>query len=328
MPPLRFGTLGAARITPLALIAPARDIDGVQVDAVAARSVESARDFAKAHDIPDVFDDYDALIAAPDLDCIYNPLPNGLHGAYTIAALRAGKHVLCEKPLAANEAEAEAMFRVAEENDRVLVEAVHYIFHPLAAEVRRVIADGEIGELERVTSSFHAPIHDLGDIRFDLGLAGGALMDLGSYCMSIVRMAAGEEPEITSAEAVVGPPGIDLALEATLAFSSGVTGHIACETRKGFEANFEAHGSGGRLHVSHPFHPQMRHAIELETESGTRSYEVDRTPTFQYQLEAFRDQVVDGAALPIDAANSIGNLRAIDAVYEAAGLGRRQPTPI
>ena len=174
---LRIGILGAARIAPAALVKPASASSEVDVVAVAARSLERAQAFAAKHDIPRAHSSYEALLADPDVDAVYNPLPNGLHGRWTRAALEAGKHVLCEKPFTANAAEAREIALLAADSDRVVMEAFHYRYHPLALRAEEIIASGELGALQRVETALSFPLPKFSDIRYDYDLAGGATMD-------------------------------------------------------------------------------------------------------------------------------------------------------
>src|ERR1700691_6306546 len=183
---IRFGILGAARIAPDALIKAAHNVPEAQVVAIAARDPKRAREFAAANGIPRVLATYADLIGDPDLDVIYNPLPNSMHCEWTIAALRAGKHVLCEKPMASNAAEAEQMTQVAKETGKILGEAFHYRYHPLADRVRTLMTDGTLGRLVHVEGHFSVPIPET-NIRFDWSLAGGATMDLGCYPLHMIR---------------------------------------------------------------------------------------------------------------------------------------------
>src|SRR5256885_6357900 len=176
---LRVGVLGAARIAPNALIKPARDVAEVEVTAIAARDKAKADRFATKHGIPRVHDRYDALLADPDIDAIYNPLPNGLHGKWTIAALEAGKHVLCEKPFTANADEAVEVAKVEARTGLVVMEAFHYRYHPLAARLVEIVHDGMLGTIEHIETSMMFPLLPRGDIRWQLGLAGGSTMDVG-----------------------------------------------------------------------------------------------------------------------------------------------------
>ena len=326
--PLRFGTLGAARITPNALIDAARATPGVEVRAIAARSRADAEAFAQKHEVPRVFDDYEALIHADEIDCVYVPLPNGLHCEWTIRALRAGKHVLCEKPIAANADEAQRMERAAQETGRCLVEAAHYLYHPVARRVREILDAGSLGRLVALRSSFGAPFphhEEVRDIRFDYGLAGGALMDMGFYPVSALRFATGDEPEVLSAKAEIGPPQVDVAMQAELRFPGGVQATASCAMKPGapFEGTLEVEGERGRLRVTHPFLPHISNRIEIETDGTTQSEELDRTPTFHFQMKAFRDHVQAGAPIATGPEQAVGTMRTIDAIYRAAGLPLR-----
>lgn len=190
-PPLRIGILGAARIAPLALIKPARQDSEVVVAAVAARDVTRGRKFAAEHGIARVHNSYHELVTDPEIDAVYNPLPNGLHGRWTRAALTAGKHVLCEKPFTANAAEAREIAALAEQSDRIVMEAFHYRYHPLALRAEQIIASGELGRLRRVEAAMCFPLPKFSDIRYDYSLAGGATMDAGCYAVHMVRTFGG-----------------------------------------------------------------------------------------------------------------------------------------
>ncbi|MHB8382011.1 MAG: Gfo/Idh/MocA family protein, partial [Candidatus Binataceae bacterium] len=225
---LRIGLLGAARIAPDALIKPAKIIEGIEVAAIAAREPARAQEFAKAHGIARVLATYDDLINDPDLDAIYDPLPNSLHCEWSIRALRAGKHVLCEKPISSNAAEAERMAQAADETGRLLVEAFHYYYHPLAQRVREILRDGTLGKLNRIEGQFSVPFIPATDIRHNLSLAGGATMDLGCYPLHMIRHFSGETPIVKGARANVGAPGIDVAMEADLDLPGGATARMNC----------------------------------------------------------------------------------------------------
>src|SRR5215467_4914081 len=179
MAPVRIGILGAARIAPAAVIKPAQTVGDAMIGAVAARDRTRADAFASKHGIPRVHASYADLVADPDLDAIYNPLPNGLHAEWTIAALEAGKHVLCEKPFTANAKEAEDVAAVAARTGLVVMEAFHWRYHPLAKRVREIIDSGELGTISRVETALCFPMPLFNDIRYQYDLAGGALMDVG-----------------------------------------------------------------------------------------------------------------------------------------------------
>src|SRR5262245_41491828 len=223
--PVRFGILGAARIAHKALIEPAGHLDTAEIVAVAARDSVHACAFAATNGIPRALSSYNDLIEASDIDAVYIPLPNSLHCEWTVRALDAGKHVLCEKPIAANAREAERMAEAAARNGRVLGEAFHWRYHPLAARMKEIIASGEIGPVRRVEVLFCIPFLVPGDIRYRLDLAGGATMDVGSYTVSIARFLGGE-PEVVEAEARLSSPGVDRWMRAELRFPGGVTGAV------------------------------------------------------------------------------------------------------
>jgi predicted dehydrogenase len=207
-PPLRIGALGAARIAPTALLRPAGRLPEVSVTAVAARNPERARQFAAAQGIPRAHERYQALLDDPDLDAVYIALPNGLHGQWTIAALEAGKHVLCEKPFTANAEEAESVAAVARRTGLVAMEAFHYRYHSLTRRMLDIIGSGELGEVRRIETAFCIPLLALNNIRWDFSLAGGALMDVGCYAVHILRTLAGAEPVVRSATAKLLRPNV------------------------------------------------------------------------------------------------------------------------
>ncbi len=203
--PLRLGILGAARIAPAALIRPARAIADARVVAVAARDRDKAARFANKHGIDTVHGSYEALLADAGVDAIYNPLPNGLHGRWTRAALAAGKHVLCEKPFCANADEATEVAAAAAASGRVVMEAFHYRYHPLAARVREILDAHELGRLRHVETWLCFPLPRFSDIRYNHALAGGALMDAGCYAVHLARFLGGEEPEVVERRGQAAP---------------------------------------------------------------------------------------------------------------------------
>ena len=251
--PIRFGILGAARIVPDALIEAARNVPDAEVAAVAARDPMRAREFAASYAIGRVHATYDDLVNDPELDVIYNPLPNSLHCQWTIAALRAGKHVLCEKPIASNAAEAELMAKAADESGMILGEAFHYCYHPLADRVRALMNDGTLGRLVHVEGQLSAPIPEA-NIRFDWSLAGGATMDLGCYPLHMIRYFSGLTPRVVRARAETGPKNIDIAMDVDLELAGGVTARMSCAMKKdtAFRALFMARGERGELRVTNP----------------------------------------------------------------------------
>src|SRR5262245_54533257 len=325
--PLRIGGLGAARITPMALIRPARQVPEVTIVAVAARDAARAAKFAKKHRIPKVHATYAALLADREIDAIYNPLPNSHHGCWTIPALRAGKHVLCEKPLAANADEARAMAAAASESRRVLMEAFHWRYHPLAERLRAILVSGELGAIRHVETTMCIPLPLPRDIRYRLDLAGGATMDTGCYTISILRFLAGAEPTVVSAEAKLFRPDVDRWMRAELRFPDGATGRITCALLSATLVKITARlgGERGTLRVLNPVLPQLYHRVRVETAAGKRTERVPGDATYTHQLRAFVAAVRNGVPIPTDPAHGVRNMEVIDAVYRAAGLPPRLP---
>src|SRR5271165_2326377 len=315
--PLRIGILGAANIAPLALINPAKENSEVVVAAVAAK-----------HDIARVHDSYQALIADPDLDAVYNPLPNGLHGRWTRAALTAGKHVLCEKPFTANAAEAREIAELAAQSDRVVMEAFHYRYHPLALRVEQIIASGELGKLQRVEAALCFPLPKFSDIRYNYALAGGATMDAGCYAVHMVRTFGGSTPEVVSARAKLRDPQIDRAMTAEVRFAGGHTGLVRCSMWSSDLLQISARvvGEHGELRVLNPVVPQFFHRLLVRSADGKRVERFSHRTSYAYQLDAFAAAVLRGEAVKTTPEDAVENMTVIDAIYRAAGLPLRKPS--
>ena len=325
MDTVRIGILGAARIAPSAVIKPARNVDEAMIGAVAARDRTRADAFAAKHGVPKVRDSYEALISDPDLDAIYNPLPNGLHAEWTIAALEAGKHVLCEKPFTANTKEAEAVAAVAARTGLVVMEAFHYRYHPLAHRMKEIVESGELGTTRRVETSLCFPLVKMNDIRYQYALAGGATMDVGTYTVHLARLLSGEEPEVVSAEPRLRTADVDRAMRAELKFPSGTTGRITCSMMSKWLIQTYARviGDRGELHVINPTSPQIWHRMRVKSDGKSRSEKFPRKPTYEYQLEEFCAAVLRGEPTLTPPADSIANMRVLDAIYVAAGMTPR-----
>ena len=320
--PLRIGILGAARIAPTALIRPARQVPDVCIEAVAARDSVRARKFANKHRIPRVHESYDALLADPDIDAIYNPLPNGLHCEWTLRALEAGKHVLCEKPMASNAEEAERMADAAERHGRVLAEALHWRYHPLCIRACEIAQSGELGKLRHVEASLCIPLLFPNDIRYRFDLAGGATMDTGCYAINMVRTFAGAEPEVTSARARQSSPEIDRWMQAELSFGGGTSGRITCSLFSSTLLKISARvvGEDGELRFFNPIAPHLLGRLTVKTAEGTRRERGGGDSTYTHQLRAFAAWIGGGPPMPSDPADAVANMRVVDAVYRAAGM--------
>ena len=326
--PLRIGILGAARIAPSALIKPAGDNAEVAVTAVAARDVVRANSFAKEHSVAHVHDNYEALIADPEIDAVYNPLPNSLHGRWTRAALLAGKHVLCEKPFTANADEAREIVDLADQSDRVVMEAFHYRYHPLILRIEQILASGELGKLKRVESNVCFPLPKFSDIRYNYSLAGGATMDAGCYAVHIARVFGGATTEVVSAHAKLRAPEIDRAMTAELRFAGGHTGRVRCSMWSSHLLQISARviGENGELRVLNPLVPQFFHRLTVRSSDGRRVESFPRRASYAYQLDAFAAAVLRGEPVKTTPHDALENMTVIDAIYRAAGLPLRKPS--
>ncbi|SDF89936.1 Predicted dehydrogenase [Lentzea fradiae] len=324
---VRIGVLGAAKITPAAVIRPARSSTVAEVVAVAARSASRAQEFADKHGIARVHGSYEDLLADPAVDAVYNPLPNGLHGRWTLAALAAGKHVLCEKPFTANATEAAEVAAAANASGLVVMEAFHYRYHPLAVRVDEIVRSGVLGPLRHVEASVCFPLPVFSDIRYDYGLAGGAMMDAGCYAVHMVRLLGGEEPEVRSARALLRGPSIDRAMRASLRFPSGHTGsvHASLWSSAVLKLSLKAIGENGRLSVFNPLGPQLLHRLSLRLKDRSTTETFGRRSTYAYQLDAFTAAVLHGKPFPTTADDAVRTMTVVDAAYRAAGLPPRQP---
>ncbi|MCO1580673.1 Gfo/Idh/MocA family oxidoreductase [Crossiella sp. SN42] len=328
-PPLRIGVLGAARIAPAALLTPARATPTAEVVAIAARDVERARRFARKHDIARVHPDYASLLADPDLDAVYLPLPNSLHGRWTLAALAAGKHVLCEKPFTANAAEARQVAAAALGSGLVVMEAFHYRYHPLFRRAVEIIAAGELGTVERIETALCFPLPKFSDIRYRFELAGGAQMDAGCYAVHMARtlgLAAAEgEPEVLSARARLRGEDVDRAMRAELRFPAGHTARTRCSmwSRDLLRISASVRGDRGELRILNPVAPQFGHRLTVRAGGHRRVERFDKRSSYAHQLDAFVAAVRDGGPVLTPPADSVATMAVIDAIYTAAGLPAR-----
>jgi predicted dehydrogenase len=326
--PLRIGILGAARIAPMALIKPAKRNAEVVVAAVAARDISRAQAFAAKHGIARVHDSYQALISDSNLDAIYNPLPNSLHGRWTRAALDAGKHVLCEKPFTANAEEAREVSRLAASSGHVVMEAFHYRYHPLALRIEEIIASGELGTLERVEATLCYPLPMFTDIRYNYSLGGGATMDAGCYAVHMVRTFGGGTPEIVAAQAKLRDSQLDRAMTAELRFPGGHTGRIRCSMWSSnlLQMSAKVVGDRGELRALNPVMPQFFHRLSVRSSNGVRVERFSRRASYAFQLDAFAAAVLRGEPVKTTPDDAILNMTVIDAIYQAAGLPLRKPS--
>jgi predicted dehydrogenase len=319
-----IGILGATGIAPAAVLRPALRRDDVVVAAVASR--RDARGYADRFGIERAYDSYAELVADPGLDLVYNALPPSLHADWSIAALDAGRDVLCEKPFAMNAAEAERVVAAAERSGRRAIEAFHDHYHPLSSWVRRFLAEGGLGPLHRAEAVFTgATPFDPTSLRHNPALGGGALMDLGCYPIHWLRAGLAAEPEVRRAQAVLNPLGADLGIEAELVFPGGVAARVEASMAEGVSlaSTLTVAGERGVLQVDNLVFPAKGHSIATDIDGVPRRCTVAGEETYDHQLAAVVDALASGDPLPTEGRDPVGNMKVIDAVYAAAGVPGR-----
>jgi len=325
MADLRIGVLGAARIAPAALIRPARTTPGVTVAAVAARDPQRANVFAAKHGIETVHASYEDLLADDSLDAIYNPLPNGLHARWTLAALAAGKHVLCEKPFTSNAAQAREVAAAA--GELVVMEAFHYRYHPMALRMEEIVHGGELGDVQRIETAMCFPLPRFSDIRYNFDLAGGALMDAGCYAVHCLRLLAPGEPTVTGARALPlsRDRRVDRAMTADFAFPSGATGriHTSMWSRTLLRIRAVVKGERGTMTVHNFAVPQLPSRFMVTVQGRRRRETFGGEPTYTHQLRAFAAAVRGEPTNLTPPSDSVATMSLIDEIYTAAGLPLR-----
>ncbi len=315
----RWGILSTANINEK-LIDAARDSDEVEMVAVASRDPARAAAYARDHGLERAFGSYDELLGDPDLDAIYISLPNSMHVEWATRALEAGKHVLCEKPLSRRVAEVEALFDAADRSGRLCMEAFMWRHNPQTQRLAALVAGGAIGELRLVRSAFTFLLTDMGDVRLSSDLDGGGLMDVGCYCVSAVRLLAGE-PRVVTAQQVSAPNGVDQRFVATLSGDGDVLAAIDAALDLPDRSELEAIGSDGSIRVSDPWHCR---APGLDVRRGEREERIAIEPVDSYrlQLENF-SAAIEGRGEPLlGRADALGQARVIEALYRAADTGQ------
>ena len=316
--PVRWGFVSLAGINDRVL-PELEDSDAIELVAVASRSEEAARDYAEEREFARAHGSYDALLADPDVEAVYIPLPNSMHVEWAIRALEAGKHVLCEKPLGRRAAEVERAFDVADRAGLILMEAFMYRHHPQTRRASELIAEGAISELRLVRSHFGFTLGEGENVRLRQELHGGALMDVGCYCVSGARLLAGE-PETVIGTQVVGSSGVDVRFAATLVFDGPVLGHFDCGFDVPDNSLLEAVGSDGTLRIPTPFLVGSP-GIELIRGGDTERVEVAAAPAYRLEFENM-SAAIRGTAEPLlGRDDSLGQARAIEALYRSAEGG-------
>lgn len=323
--PLKIGVLGAARISDVSLLGPAAELD-VRLVAVAARDRARSEAYAAEHGIERVHDTYADVIADPEVEAVYNPLPNSAHAPWNLAAIAAGKHVLTEKPAASNAAEARRVHQAAQGTGLVVFEGFHYRYHPQYDRLVELVTGSELGDFQRLDVTMLMPAPGDDDLRWSWPLSGGALMDLGCYCLHVIRSLSGlrgGEPTLVTASATerAGRPQLDetFEVEARLADGTPAYAHVDMDASHN-DMSITVTGTGGTAVFADFIHPQDDDRLILTVDGAEHVEALERRSTYTYQLEAFVAAVRDGRPFPTTTADSVATMELIDACYTSAGL--------
>ena len=318
---LNWGLLSTARIN-RALIPPLRASKRNRLLAVGSRSQESADGYARAWRIPRAHRSYEALLADPEIDVIYNPLPNHLHAEWTIKAVEAGKHVLCEKPLALTVDEVHAIQAAASKHGRVVAEAFMYRHHPQTLRVRELVRDGSIGMLKLIRGSFTYVISRERDVRLDPAMGGGSIWDVGCYPISYARTAVGENPLEVFGWQVTGPTGIDETFVGQMRFTNDILTQFDCSFVIPFHSFMEILGSEATLNIPKPFKPVIDEKIYLTRGDKTETIKIKGQELYIGEVEDMADAILLGRDPRISLDDSRANVAVISALLESARIGK------
>jgi predicted dehydrogenase len=332
MATLRIGVLSTADIARTKVIPGMRRAARCEVVAIASRNGARAREVAAELGIPTAHDSYEALLADPNIDAVYIPLPNHLHGTWTRAAARAGKHVLCEKPLAMTSTEAREMIDACREAGVVLMEAFMYRLHPSWTAVRELVASGRIGRLVAVQSWFSYYNDDPGNIRNIREVGGGALYDIGCYCVNLSRTLFGSEPTRVEGSITRDPVGgTDTLASALMEFGEGVA-TFTTSTRAEDDQRVHVYGTKGRISIGIPFNIPPDRPTEVFVTSGgnppidpdTETLTFPAADPYAVETERFAETVLDGAPPPFPPEDAIANLEVMERIVASAEAGAAQ----
>ena len=312
---VKWGIVSTADIN-RKVIPGAQESAKVDLVAVASRNRARADAYAREWGIPRAYGSYEELLADPEIEAVYVSLPNTLHCEWSIRALEAGKHVLCEKPLSRHPEEVAAVFDVAEREGRLLSEAFMYRHNPQTKRLAELVAGGAIGELRLVRSTFSYGLYDADNIRLRTDVEGGALMDVGCYTVSGSRLLGGE-PERVWGEAWYGPSGTDWVFAGTMRFPGDVVAAFDCGTALPNRDELEAIGSEGSLFLDDPWHCNTP-VIELRRDDGVERIELDREDSYRLELENLSDAIRGEAELLLGREDALAQARALEALHRSA----------
>jgi D-xylose 1-dehydrogenase (NADP+, D-xylono-1,5-lactone-forming) len=317
---LNWGVLSTARINQ-ALIPPLRASKRNQLAAVASRTQESAEDYARKWKITRAYGSYESLLADPEIDVIYNPLPNHLHAEWTIKAVEAGKHVLCEKPLALNVDEVDAIQSAAREHGRVVAEAFMYRHHPQTVKVQELVKNGSLGALKLIRGAFSYVLSHEADVRLDPAMGGGSIWDVGCYPISYARSVLGANPREVFGWQSTGPTGIDETFVGQMRFDHDVLAQFDCSFVVPLRWFMEVVGSEGTLSIPSPFKPQTDEKIYLTRGDKTETIKVKGQELYIGEVEDMADAILLGHEPRISLEDSRANVVVISALLESVRSG-------
>jgi predicted dehydrogenase len=319
---LRWGLLGTARIN-RSLIPAIRAGGRSTLAAVASRDQSRADAYAREWEIPRAFGSYESLVSDPDIDAVYVPLPNHLHVEWTVAAAQAGKHVLCEKPMALDVTGVDRIADAARMHKVAIAEAFMYRHQSQTDRVMALVSEGAIGRLRFVRGAFSFPLTREGDVRLTPEWGGGALWDVGCYPVTYAMLLAGGAPDVVSGRAEYGPTGIDVTFAGVLEFAGGMLGAFDCGFASAFRTGMEIIGSDGVLHVDNPFKPGPRETLRLQRDGRETAVAVDGGALYSGEIADIERAALDGAPCRVSLAESRASIATLTALLESAREGRQ-----
>jgi D-xylose 1-dehydrogenase (NADP+, D-xylono-1,5-lactone-forming) len=321
MPHLRWGLLSTARINRM-LIPAIRGGARSELAAVASRTLDRARAYADERQIPRALGSYEALLADPAIDVIYIPLPNSLHVEWTVKALDAGKHVLCEKPLALNVEDVDRIADAAQRNRRIAAEAFMYRHHPFTRAAQDVVRSGRLGRVRGYKGAFTFPLTREGDVRLDPALGGGSLWDVGCYPLSYANLLADAAPAEVFGWQQTSGAGVDLEFSAMMRYADGAVAQFDCGFIGPFRAEMDVFGTAASLRILRPFRADDRSRLLLTIGDDTEALPCETAPSFAGEIADIEAAALDGAPQRVPLSESRRTIATIRALYSSASSAR------
>jgi predicted dehydrogenase len=318
---LNWGLLSTARIN-RALIPVIKSSARNRLAAVASRTQESAEAYAKEWRIGRAHGSYEALLDDPEVDVVYNPLPNSMHAEWTIRALRAGKHVLCEKPLAISVEEVDAIAAAARETGKIAAEALMYRHHPQTRKVKELVESGSLGTVQVIKGAFTFNLQRKGDVRLIPELGGGGIWDVGSYPISYARMISGSEPEEVFGWQVLSNSGVDVIFTGQMRFPNRILAQFDCGFRSPERKYIEIIGSEASLYVPQPFSPRTDERLEIRRGEKTETILIPGEELYKGEVEDMAEAALNGETPRVSLQDSRGTVAAVTALIESARTGQ------